>query len=129
MGLEIIYLTFPFFWQDIAVPYPEEMRSLVEVMPQQNHLALAIFARNSQKIIDITWDPSLEQAGFVVPKISEDIEDTPLAVKPFASPIAHQSIDKRTEYLRQRWEETPNYQEIGLFYLALNNWLLGIRGK
>jgi len=129
IGLEIIYLTFPFFWQDIAVTYPEDIYSLLEVMPQQNHLALAILAHNSQIIVDITWDHSLEQAGFTVPKIGEEIVDTPLAVRPFANPVVHRTIDERAEYLRKRWEETPNYQEIGLFYLALNNWLLGIRSK
>ncbi len=105
------------------------MQSLLEVMPQQNHLALAILEQNSQKIIDVTWDPSLKQSGFTVPKIGDEITDMPLAIRPFANPVAHKSINERTEYLRKRWEETPNYQEIGLFYLALNKWLLGMRSK
>lgn len=46
-------------------------------MPQQNHLVLALITSNSQKVFDVTWDSSLEQAGFVVPKIREEIIDTP----------------------------------------------------
>lgn len=129
IGLDIVYLTFPFFWQNIPVTYPEEIRSLLEMMPQQNHLALGLLTNETQKIVDVTWDPALAGSGFVVPKIGEEIVDMPLAVIPFANPVTHRTVGERTRYLQRLWEQTPNYSEIGLFYIALNTWLISLRNN
>lgn len=127
IGLDAVYLTFPFFWQELPVDYPEEISSLLKRMPQQNHLALGLVLRENQKILDVTWDPLVARAGFVVPQIGSEIVDMPLAVVPFSQAVTHTSIEERAKYLRKQWELTPQYEEIRLFYATLARWLFSLR--
>lgn len=127
IGLDTLYITYPFFWQEIPVEYPEELIPLLQNMPRQNHLALRVLIGGVPQLLDVTWDPGLAHAGFIVPDMSAEMVETPVAVVPATTPVIHRTVEERAEYLQKSWDATVNGDTIGLFYAALNTWLLSLR--
>lgn len=127
IGCQILYLTYPFFWQENLANCPSELQNLMETMPRQNHLALGVFVDQQLKVVDVTWDPSLKKSGFTVPEIRQNIDNTPIAVTPFCQPIVHRTVEERAIYLQQNWPEAQKNPEIRQFYSCLNNWLIQLR--
>ncbi len=127
LGYDVKYLTYPFYWQELPYSYPQEIQDLLDKMPRQNHLALMVREDKEEKLIDVTWDPGLKNAGFIVPRVNSTVASTPLAVVPCSNPVVHSNIVDRSRYVESLWPTGPEHEIIGLFYIALNIWLSGIR--
>ena len=127
LGYSILFLTYPFLWSNLLVDYPKEVIELAKQMPVQYHLALGLLANNNMELIDVTWDPQLQKAGFPVGKISQQITSMPMAVIPENAPIIHFSAEDRAGYIERVKSAIPWTQVIPGFYGKLNSWLESVR--
>jgi hypothetical protein len=93
LGLEIVYATFAFSWNDPAIAYPPRLRELAARLPVSYHLATRVRIRNRWVLVDATWDSPLARAGFPVNEHWDGFADTKCAVKPLKSAV-------RTAYCR-----------------------------
>lgn len=127
LGFETLLVTYPFYWRDLPVEYPREIRSLVSDMPLQYHLALGVYVNESLSIIDATWDPILERAGFPISNLDNKIQPTVLGIVPSGQPIFHFSPEERQQYIERIKKQMPNDPVVHEFYVRLDDWLQEIR--
>lgn len=126
-GFQAEYITYPFYWQELVLPYPDELRNLLPHLPIQYHLALKVLTDGNERLLDVTWDPSLNSAGFPVNKLENITQDTILAVNPCAEPVVHLSAQKRWEYIETLKQTMPRNDVVVEFYKKMNQWLNTVR--
>jgi hypothetical protein len=98
LGLEVVYATFPFLWNDPELQYPPAIRGLAAGMPVAYHLACRIRLGARWVLVDATWDRALAKGGFPVNEHWDGFTDTKCAVKPIRSTV-------RTAYCRTATNE------------------------
>lgn len=64
LGIPVKYATFPFMWNDLD--YPPLVKTLVQHMPVEYHVACRVLINDEWVLVDATWDRALKKAGFVV---------------------------------------------------------------
>lgn len=115
------FLTYPFYWKNLRVNFPNEIRNLADMLPPQYHLALSISSFGKELLIDVTWDPSLHALGF--PVNSQDLEHMQLAVKPIGEVIVHNTLEERWSFIESLKKSIPDPELVQCFYVKLNSWL------
>lgn len=129
LNLDLVYLTYPFYWQEFKVDYPDQLLSLLAEMPLQYHLALGLVRRDKLKVIDVTWDPMISGGGFPIANLQSLNESTPLAISPAAEPEIHFFNQERINYLEEIKYSIPWSENIPKFYQELNEWLQSLRSN
>jgi hypothetical protein len=159
LGLEVVFATFPFLWNDPDLRYPPGLRALAAIMPVSHHLACRVRINNRWVLVDATWDRPLAMAGFPVNDHWDGYADTRCAVKPLRSAVRIAFCRTATnEPCRDRWEEelgsldgerdygdaedhardyhvktgmrtTEELKRIAMFYPAFEEWLVSVRKK
>lgn len=157
LGLEVVYATFPFLWNDPDLHYPPDLRALSAVVPVSYHLACRVRVDGRWILVDATWDPPLAKGGFPVNESWDGISDTRCAVRPLRSAVrtaycrtgtnepcrgsrerelhpldgeqdSADEVEHRRYYLRKTGMRTPEETEkIALFYPAFEKWLESLR--
>lgn len=124
LGLQIIYLDFPFYWHEQEF-LPEELRELAKGLPLSYHLACKVFFSGQWLFVDASWDKEL-MGVFPVndPPFTSGYEGIN-AITPVGRPLFYWSIARRYSinnkpYLASKDKKLP-------FYLALNEYLKKIR--
>jgi hypothetical protein len=87
LGLDVVYVSFPFLWNDPDLQYPPLLRRLSAGMPVAYHLACRVRLGAHLVLVDATWDRSLAKAGFPMNKHWDGFADTKCAVKPIRSTV------------------------------------------
>ena len=128
-GFNVKYMTYPFYWQDLLLPYPDELRGLLSEMPIQYHLALKVLIKGEEKLIDATWDRPLIIAGFPVNEDNNLTEGMKLAINPCDSPIVHASAQERWNYIEELKQKIPKSDTVQSFYRMMKEWLNTIRSS
>jgi hypothetical protein len=85
LGLDVVYATFPFIWNDPDIHYPAELRQLASAMPVAYHLACRVRLNGRWILADATWDLPLVKGGFMVNEHWDGFSETRCAVKPLRS--------------------------------------------
>lgn len=98
LGLEVVYATFPFLWNDPDIRFPPALRRLADGMPVAYHLACRVRINSRWVLVDATWDRPLVKAGFPVNEHWDGFADMKCAVKPLRSVV-------RTAYCRTAMNE------------------------
>lgn len=98
LGLEVVYATFPFLWNDPDLRYPPDLRSLAAAVPVAYHLACRVRINGRWVLVDATWDPALAKGGFPINDLWDGLSDTRCAVKPLRAAV-------RTAYCRTATNE------------------------
>lgn len=93
LGLEVVFATFPFLWNDPDLLYPPNLRALAAAVPVAFHLACRVRINGRWVLVDATWDPALANGGFPINEHWDGYSETRCAVKPLRSAI-------RTAYCR-----------------------------
>jgi len=127
LGLDVRYLTYPFYWQEQKFKFSPSLNVFTEKMPIQFHTALLINKQgwSHPKLIDATWDKALEPAG--VPINFNIFSGHKLGITPNSEPFVHITAQIKWEFQRISRDLTPLNKNISNFYLALNSWLSEIR--
>lgn len=121
IGLEVLYVVYPFRWSEFGLLYPPELRKLADYMPIGNHLACKVDIGGKLTLVDATLDPALEELGLPVNKEWDGTSDTLLAVKPCGEEeIYHPS---ESDIMQPR----PIDDKALAFYNKLTFWLEKVR--
>lgn len=129
LGINTIYISYPFYWQNMEVGYPKHIEELTEIMPVQYHLALGVWIDDAPYFLDATWDPGLEQTSFKVNDIGSGIKQTAPAVPPAGEPIFHHSGQERWNFIEEIKRSMESTGVEPRFYSALNEWLEELRAN
>jgi len=87
LGLDVVYATFPFLWDDPGLRYPPDLRTLSHGLPVAWHLACRVYIGSRWVLVDATWDPPLEKGGFPVNGSWNGYTETLCAVKPLKTAV------------------------------------------
>lgn len=121
--------SYPFYWDDPDIAYPQRLREMAERAPMDYHLACKAYLDDRWALVDATYDPPLKELGFPVTGSWDGVSDTEIAVVALDE-ILHVSARERDEYTSKMKagfsaEETAALDD---FVAALNAWLREFRG-
>ena len=126
-GISSTFLTFPFYWHELPVKFPSQLRQTAKELPIQYHLALQIHLQNTDLLIDVTWDSVLKKLGF--PVNSDDILNMKLGVIPAGDPIVHSTAEERWKFIETIKPTIPKPELVNYFYTQLDLWLESVRNQ
>jgi hypothetical protein len=87
LNLSVVFATFPFLWNDPKIRYPDDLRTLATGMPVMYHLACRVQVGCRWVLVDATWDPPLQRAGFSINEHWDGYSDTKCAVTPLRASV------------------------------------------
>jgi len=158
LGLDVVYATFPFLWNNPDIRYPPELRRLAATMPVAYHLACRVRINSRWVLVDATWDSPLSRGGFPVNGHWDGYADTKCVVQPLRSPLRtaycrtatnepcrdsretelnpldgeqdHDDDEENVQYYRRRtrMRTAEEIEQIARFYPAFDAWLVKVRG-
>ncbi|MBE0479761.1 MAG: hypothetical protein IBX68_02150 [Dehalococcoidia bacterium] len=120
LGLSVLYVVYPFRWDEVEVDYPRKLLRLARQLPQSYHLACVVDICGEYKLIDATLDPALTKLGLPVNESWDGFADTQLAIIPCGEGQIYHPNEAAS--LRARRDEKLN-----AFYDELNRWLEMVR--
>jgi hypothetical protein len=120
MGLDVLYVTYPFRWDALGIDYPPDLHKLAKSMPLRHHLACRVEIEGRLVLVDATIDLGLENLGLPVNKSWDGASDTLLPLEPLGEEeFYHPSEAPLME---------GGFSEEALgFYRELNAWLESVR--
>ena len=127
-GLSVGYLTYPFYWYELIVNFPDFLQEIVKKLPMMYHLAIQLSFEKESFLLDASWDSSLGKAGFPINKIGGKLQSTNLAIVPAGNCLIHSSIGEREEFIKTINNKRGKIsQEEIKFFTLFNNWLEDLR--
>ncbi len=121
IGLEVLYVVYPFLWGDFEALYPPELRDLARTMPMSYHLACKVDIQGNLVLVDATIDPALQKLGLPVNNKWDGFSETLLAMNPCGEEQLYHPSEARLM-------QPQNTDEKSLaFYNGLNSWLERVR--
>lgn len=159
LNLSVVYATFPFRWGEQEFRYPPALRDEVAGLPVAYHLACRVKIGCRFALVDATWDPPLEKAGFPVNLHWDGIAQTRCAVLPLRSHVCpvpagyrqdgpcrdaeqegivppdngkdHREAEDRQSYCRKNGGKPvlEDTQRTTRFYRGLNAWMEQVRDQ
>jgi hypothetical protein len=157
LNLPVIFSVFPFLWNNPDIRYPSRLRELAVHLPVCYHITCRVRIGARWVLVDATWDPPLEKAGFPVNMQWDGYSDTQCAVRPLKSavrtafcrtlvnePLQSGSVaeipaldgeenfsDAKDSYVHRRtrasFPNSEDYSRIAEFYRELDVWLETLR--
>ena len=119
LGLTIFYSVWQFFWKDIPIEWPLELKKLVEEMPVNTHLALRVKIEDEFVLVDATLDPKLRILGLPI-NDWDGKSNTLLPIQPLGEEAWHSREEREVM--------APDFEERSLvFYQKLNYWMEKVR--
>jgi hypothetical protein len=125
LGMLVLYVVYPYRWDDFGIYYPPRLRRLAEALPTSYHLACKVDIGGELVLVDATLDSALmnqtlERFGLPVNKEWDGASNTLLPINPCGE---EQLYHPSEAYLMQ-----ARYDEESLaFYRELNSWFEDIR--
>lgn len=159
LGLEVVFATFPFLWNDPDLRYPPDLRTLAAAVPIAYHLACRVRINGKWVLVDATWGPALAKGGFPANDNWDGLSETCCAVKPLRAAVRtaycrtatnepcrdsgtrdlnaldgeqnHRTKEEHSRYYLQRTgARTPeDIDKISRFYPAFEEWLQSLRNE
>ena len=123
LGLEVLYIVYPFRWDEYESIYPPELKVLARRMRESYHIACKVEIEGEFVLVDATLDPDLESIGLPVNKDWDGVHDTLLPVQP----CGEEQLYHPSEVHLMGIEKIP--AESLQFYSLLNGWLEVVRTK
>lgn len=121
IGLEVLYVVYPFRWDEFELLYPPELREMAKEMPMGYHLACRVEIDEKLVLVDATLDPALQKVGLPVNKEWDGISDTLLAV----NPCGEEQLYHPSEACFMEPRITDEKSQA--FYYGLNSWMEKLR--
>ena len=130
IGLSVRYCTYSFWWCDQEADYSEKVLSLAKKIPVTYHLVCEVLIGERWVLVDATWDPALEVAGFPINKEWDGISDTTLAVIP-EEKYGCMNLEERQKDYNKKVSAYTSGDKLNLarFSKKLNKWLEEVRQK
>lgn len=128
LNVSVKYVSYPFSWKDVQIPYPEKILELSKLIPVQYHLACKANLSGRWVLLDATWDPPLRAIGLPINLRWNGLSDTEPAL-PALDEIEHADASERHEYverMKSKWS-TQDGELSEEFYRSMSGWFEEIR--
>ena len=120
LGLLVLYVVYPFRWDEAVISYPPHLRRLAEELPMSHHLACLVDLDGELVTVDATLDPPLEKLGLPVNRKWDGVSNTVLPIIPCG--------EEQVYHPSEAYLAAAKYDERALtFYNELNRWLEEVR--
>jgi len=120
LGVQVLYVVYPFRWDEVEVDYPPRLRKLAGNLETSYHLACMVELDGQLRLVDATLDPPLKRLGLPVNEKWDGVNDTLLAITPRGEgEIYHPSEASLLT--------APRDDNSLAFYAELNFWLDAVR--
>lgn len=116
LGLLVLYVVYPFRWDEVEIDYPPRLRRLAKGMPIGYHLACKVEIGQRLVLVDATLDPALERLALPVNRAWDGKRETLLPVRPCGEEQLYHPSEAHS--MQARSEENAL-----AFYTELNSWL------
>lgn len=116
LGLPVLFVGYPFRWDEVEVDYPRRLRRLAESMPTSYHLACKVEIDGNLVLVDATLDPAMASLGLPVNDRWDGTSDTLLPMKPCGEEQYYHPTE--AAHIEARTDEGSH-----LFYRELNYFL------
>jgi len=123
IGLEVLYVVYPFRWDEFETIYPPDLRQRARSMPTNYHLACKVNLDGRLVLVDATIDPALQKVGLPVNMHWDGINDTLLAMEPCGEEEIYHPDEAHLMQPRVLDKESME------FYDRLNFWMEKLRGN
>lgn len=120
LGMLVLYVVYPFRWDEVEIDYPPQLRRLAEALPTSYHLACRVDIDGELILVDATLDSTLTRLGRPVNKEWDGVSNTLLPINPCGE---EQLYHPSEAYLMQARSD----QKSLAFYNELNSWLEDVR--
>ena len=120
LGIQVLYVVYPFRWDEVEIEYPRRLLSLARELPTSNHLACMVDINGKLVLVDATIDPALKKLGLPVNEDWDGTSDTLLAIEPCGERQIYHPFEASL-MTAQRDERML------AFYSELNHWLEVVR--
>lgn len=121
LGMQVLYVVYPFRWDEVEIEYPRRLLSLARELPTSNHLACKVDINGELVLVDATIDPALKKLGLPVNEDWDGTGNTLLAIEPCG--------EEQLYHPSEASLLTSQHDERTLaFYSELNHWLEVVRG-
>lgn len=135
LDIEVRYASYRFSWNDNRISYPEPLQKQALMLPIVYHMAIYAHLDDRWTLLDATWDPPLQKAGFPVNLSWDGTSDCLLAINPVSfedgsRELLHDSIGEKDEFyqLHATGYQVEDVLALNFFYQNLNTWLDKVRG-
>jgi hypothetical protein len=133
IGMHVQYLSYQFYWRNLLVEYPSEIREFLKKMPAQLHTSIAVSPYSERHgkhyLIDCTWDRSLASVGFPVNNLEIIPNHCKMGIIPHTTPIVHYSAKEKWQYVQEIKSTIPLNKNVSMFYEGFNDWLTTLRSQ
>ena len=75
LGLMVLYVVYPFRWDEVEIEYPRRLKRLAEAMSTSYHIACKVDIGGELVLVDATLDPVLPS-----PWCSANLRTTSVAI-------------------------------------------------
>ena len=126
-GYDVKYCTYAFRWEDSGIKLPEDVLLIAQKLPITFHVAIKVFIEGKWVLLDVSWDKSLEKAGFPVNEW-DGFSHTVLAVKSIDD-FEVFDIDAHHIFYRRKIKDYLLKEKVLLarFTKVFNAWLASVR--
>ena len=121
LGLHILFVIYPYRWDEFANLYPPDLAVLAREMPVGFHLACQVEIENRWVYVDATLDPALATVGLPVNSHWDGISDTMLPVNPCGQEQIYHPSEANLMQAQQIDDKALT------FYDGLNSWMDKLR--
>ena len=120
LGMLVLYVVYPFRWDESEIDYPPRLRRLAEELPLSYHLACRVDIDGELVLVDATLDPALARLGLPVNEEWDGVSDTRLPMIPRGEEQLYHPSE--ASLMRARYSEKQL-----AFYHELNSLLEKVR--
>ncbi|MFC2022274.1 hypothetical protein ACFLTR_03590 [Chloroflexota bacterium] len=122
LGMLVLYVVYPFRWDEVEINYPPRLRKLAKAMPTSYHLTCRVDIGGELVLVDATLDKALKKLGLPVNEEWDGTTNTLLPVKSCGEEQLHHPSEA---YLLRA---QPSEEALA-FYYELNHWLDEVRKR
>ena len=120
LGMLVLYVVYPFRWDEVEVDYPPRLRKLARELPTSYHLSCMVDVNGDLILVDATLDPELKRLGLPVNEEWDGTSDTHLPIDPCGDEQIYHPFE--ASLMRTQRDEKSL-----AFYNGLNSWLDELR--
>lgn len=121
LGIMVLYIVYPFRWEEGAIHYPPRLKRMAESMPTSYHLTCLVDIDGGLTVVDATLDPGLKILGVPVNEEWDGTSNTRLPIEPCGEEEIYHPSEAYLTPPRHYDQKSLN------FYREFNRWLDGIR--
>jgi len=121
LGITVLLAVYPFRWNDVRIDFPPDLQPIIDILPDDHHMACKAEIEGRLVLVDATVDPALEKIGLPVNKFWDGFSDTQPVVDPSGEITLYHPLE--AQYINSVMIDRAHLD----FYARVNSWLDEVR--